>query len=129
MGYTAMKFAGGLAIFLAAVNAARAGIYNSAQLETVRTAPSMKRGNVFQFLETLRYVRSIGIEKVEVDNSLRRSYFLCEALAVTPLEKRLTVEQELNYSAVLIRRKKFSQAIEYLETLTRRHPQIFLFNS
>jgi hypothetical protein len=126
-----MKLAGGLLIVLAAANAARAGIYNSAQLETVRKAPSMQRGNVFQFLETLRYVRSIGIEKVEVDNSLRRSYFLCEALAAGRLfkEQELTVQQELNYSAVLIRRKKYSQAIKYLETLTRRHPQIFLFNS
>src|SRR5712671_2337550 len=101
-----MKFAGVLLIFLVATATAQAGIYNSAQLETVRTNPSIQRRNVFQFLETLRYVRSIGIEKVEVDNTLRRSYFLCEVLAAGRAPHGLTLEQELNYSAVLIRRKK-----------------------
>jgi hypothetical protein len=113
---------------MVAATTAHAGIYNSSQLETVRTTPSIQRRNVLKFLETLRYVRSIGIDKVEVDNSLRRNYFLCEALASGRTPNGLTLEQEIDYSAVLIRRKKFSQAIEFLEPRARRHADVFLFS-
>jgi hypothetical protein len=122
-----MRLAAIVLAFLIAAGAARAGIYNTSQAETVRSVPS--GGNVRNFLETFIYVRSIGIDKVDKSNRLRNAYFLSEALAGGRASGALTLEQKLDYSAVLIRRKKFQQAIDYLGPLVRQHSEIFFFES
>lgn len=119
-----MKFAwAGLFVVLAA-ESAYAGIYNTTETDDIRLSI-----DVSKFRDTLNKVRNIGFDKVEVDNLLRKRYLLNEALGGAKPPSTLTVEQKLDYSAVLIRRKKYQQAIEFLIPLTRQHPEVFLFDS
>ncbi len=118
-----MKFAWVLLGLVVTCGSARAGVYSTADGDDFRLSI-----NVTKFFETFNVVRSIGIDKVEKDNPLRKRYFLYEALGGARPPNDLTLEQKLDYSAVLIRRKKFQQAIEYLTPLTRQHPEIFLFD-
>lgn len=121
-----MRFA--LAVFGVFVGAASApaGIYNSTDNEFEFRYSQ----DILEFYtNTLPRVRSIGLDKVDIDNPLRRRYFLMEALGGATPAATLTLGQKLNYSAVLIRRKKTQQAIEFLLPLTRQHPEIFLFDA
>ena len=113
-----------IAILLSATAPLRAGVYNTTDDEA-----SIALTPIFQnFQKSLGDLRSIGADQVDVDNPLRKRYFLMESLAGRAPPISLTLEQKLNYSAVLIRRRRSQDAIEFLQPLTRQHPEIFLFD-
>src|SRR5579862_8797628 len=86
---------------LAVVPSARAGIYTTIDTpEETRWARDYDR--VFRFV--LADLKSIGAAKPERDPPIRRRYVLMEALAHDGIAPLKTLEQKLNYSAVLIRR-------------------------
>lgn len=103
---------------------AAAGIYNTVEVDDIRLST-----DILQFRDILIKVRTIGFDKVDFENLLRKRYLFYEALAGDNPPKNLTLEQKLDYSAVLLRRRKFQQAIEFLTPLVREHPDIFLFES
>ncbi|MEI7683691.1 MAG: hypothetical protein WCL32_01595 [Planctomycetota bacterium] len=119
-----MRFAWAVFGILIAFAPAQAGIYNTTEIDELRLS-----SDVSQFRETLNKVRSIGFDKVDFDNLLRKRYFLNDALGGAKPPVDLTLEQKLDYSAVLIRRKKYQQAIDFLTPLTRQYPDMFLFES
>ena len=113
-----------IAILLAAAVPMKAGVYNTTDDEA-----SIALTPIFHnFQKALGDLRSIGADQVDVDNPLRKRYFLMESLAGRTPPTSLTLEQKLNYSAVLIRRRRSQDAIEFLQPLTRQHPEIFLFD-
>src|SRR5437016_6019858 len=118
-----MKFVTSLLLIAIFTCPASAGVYNTADNDFPLSQ------NVAKFRETLGFVRSIGYDKVDFDNPLRKRYFLWEALGGARPPADLTVEQKLDYSAVLIRRKKHQQVIEFLTPLVRQHPDAILFES
>jgi hypothetical protein len=127
------RFLHGVFILLVTLVAAvptRGGIYNSAD-----TDAEFKLDHSFdEFSITLGRVGAIGVLDsdpsfdVSFNTPLRRRYFLCEALAGKNPPRDLTLEQEVDYSAVLIRRKS-PEAVPYLEQVTRRHPDNLLLQS
>lgn len=122
-----MKLPATLATFAALLiaGAANAGIYNTTDDDNdIRLT-----ANVAQFRGTLAGIRSIGLDTVDVSKPVRNRYRLLEALGGAKPPATLTLAQKLDYSAVLIRRKKFQQAIDFLTPLVRQHPEIFLFDS
>lgn len=117
-----MKFTSSIFGILLVAAGAQAGIYNTTETDDIRLST-----DISQFRDTLVKVRSIGFDKVDFDNILRKRYLLNEALGGTT-PAGLTLEQKLDYSAVLLRRKKFQQAIDFLAPIARQHPEIFLFD-
>jgi hypothetical protein len=109
-------------VLLAAVTA-RAGIYNTAETDEIKLDASFAK-----FRATLKEVQSIGLAKVDFDVPIRKRYLLWETLAGKSPPRDLTPEQEIDYSAVLVRRKS-PEAVPYLEQLTRRHPDNLLLQS
>ena len=75
-----MKFAWVFLAFLLAGGIARAGIYNTTDIYGETGDEFRLTPNVFKFRATLAIVRSIGFDKIEKDNLLRKRYFLNEAL-------------------------------------------------
>ena len=126
------RFLHGVFILLAALTAgvsARAGIYNSAETDDIKLDHSFD-----EFAITLGRVEAIGVLDSDpsfdprFDTPLRKRYFLWEALAGKSPPRDLTPEQEVDYTAVLIRRKS-PEAVPYLEQVTRRHPDNPLLQS
>jgi hypothetical protein len=107
----------------------RAGIYNLAESDDRTLSAQYMRPDGSGFRDTLLKVRSIGLDKVDKDNEIRKRYFLWEALGGASPPRSLTLEQKVDYSAVLVRRKKFSEAIRFLEQASREHPDNILLRS
>ena len=123
------RYLHGIFVFLVALATAafaRAGIYNTAEEDDIRLDASFAK-----FRYTLKMVEMIGfprLAKLEFDPSIRKRYLLWEALAGKNPPRDLTIEDEIDYSAVLLRRKS-PEAISYLEQATRRHPENILLQS
>jgi hypothetical protein len=60
------------------------------------------------------------------DTPMRRRYLMIDAMGRDGTLKLQTLEQKLNYSAVLIRRGKAYEATQILLPLSREHPKNFL---
>src|SRR5262249_1643671 len=109
---------------------ARAGIYT-----TIDTGDMPLSRNIEKFVaDTLAPVRGIGMDGLKPDvplffDPLQNPSMLLEAAGGRKPPQTLTLEEKLNYSAVLIRRKKYQEAIDFLLPLTRQHPDIFLFQA
>lgn len=118
-----------LVVTLAAAPA-RAGIYN-----TTDNGDMALSRNIDKFIgQTLAPVRSIGMDGLTPDlplyySPLRKRYLLMEALGGARPPATLSLEEKLDYSAVLIRRKKYQEAIDFLMPINRQHPEIFLFDA
>ncbi len=78
------------------------------------------------FLGVLNNLRAIPAQRVEHDPTMRRRYMLMEALARDGNLKLDTLEQKLNWSAVLIRRGKADQAMQLLAPLTKEQDKNFV---
>ncbi len=121
-------FAAFLCLFLLASTAA-AGLYNTSEPDVEkRTDPGVDPRDWFQlvFRDTLAQLRSIGLREVPVDKPLRKRYVLAAELAARANTAKLTVEDKLNLSDVLVRRRKHYDAINLLLPLARQQPKHFL---
>jgi hypothetical protein len=108
-----------------AVSPVSGGYYNTA--DTAReTAWSPDYENVFR--NVLADLQLISNPTPGRDPPIRRRYLLMEALGKKGVGD-LTLEQSLDYSAVLIRRGKLDEAAELLVPLTRLHPENFIVHS
>ena len=101
----------------------RAGLYNTtdAVYETQLNQDFRKI-----FSGVLGDLRTISVEKPEREPPLRKRYMLMESLGRRGALELKTLEQQLDYSAVLIRRGKAVEAIPFLEPITQAHPKNFL---
>jgi hypothetical protein len=114
-----------LALALGTAAAARAGVYNSAEPDE-----GPLHGNVLgNFRPTLITLQTIGAPKVEVERPLRRRYLLQEKLFDKVDPAKLSAEEKLNFSAVLIRRRRASDAMPLLISASRQHGDNFLLQS
>lgn len=114
-----------LTIALTHPSVAGAGLYNTAEPDEGPLDP-----NYLKFGETLNVLRSIGAQKVEVERPLRKRYlFQADLFPKITDPSKLSAEQKLNFSAVLIRRRKFSEAIQLLMPATGQHRDMFLLQS
>src|SRR5882762_8184912 len=105
-----------LSVVIGSPSMCRGGLYNTAEPDEGPLDP-----NLIKFSETLNVLRSIGAEKVEVERPLRKRYFLQADLFNNVNVNKLSAEQMLNFSAVLIRRRKFADAIQLLMPAVRQH--------
>ncbi len=111
-----------LAIVLCHAAVTAAGLYNTSEPgEEKKSDPGIDSRDWFPlvFRDTLFKLRSIGIAKPPIDNPLRKRYVLEADLAARLNPAALTSEQKLNLGAVLVRRKKYDEAIGLLEPLAR----------
>jgi hypothetical protein len=99
-----------------------AGIYNFLEPEEFVIHPDF----LGRYRPVLFMLRSVGMPEVQADNPLRKRYLLEEALGGQ--REKLTIEQQISYSAVLLRRKKYADAVSFLVPLTRQHPEYFFFD-
>lgn len=110
-----------LAVCLCGAATARAGLYNTA--EPKEQGPGMPEP---KYLDDFRlYVtnlRAIAAPAVDFDNPIRKRYVLIADLAGRIPIDRLTLEQKINLSAVLMRRGRAVEALELLRPLARTHP-------
>lgn len=71
-------------------------------------------------------LRAIPVPKPERDPVIRKRYVLMETLARDGAFKLDTLEQKLNFSAILIRRGRADEAVQLLLPLVDQHPKNFL---
>jgi hypothetical protein len=99
-------------VLLAAAGRADAGLYNTAEPTEALLDPTYTK-----FHTHLLILRSLGMDKVEVDNPMRRRYMLQAELARRGAAGNLSVEQTINLSTVLVRRRRPEDAIDLLRPL------------
>jgi len=102
-----------------------AGLYNTAEPDEGPLDPNF----LGKFRDTLLILRTIGMPQVPVERPLRKRYLLQDELFSKVDVSKLTAEQKLNFSAVLIRRNRAADAIGLLRQATRQHPELFLLQS
>jgi hypothetical protein len=105
---------------------ARAGLYNTADAPE-ETPLSWDFVRVFS--RTLGDLRSVSAENPERQSTLRKRYQLMEALGAKGIFDLQSLEQQLDYSVVLIRRNRADEAIVLLTPLTRKHGDNFIVYS
>ncbi len=98
---------------------AEAGLYNLVEPDEGRLDPDY----INRYRTTLLDLRSIGMEKVDADNPLRRRYRMFHELGKSGSVMGLTLEQKISYGAVLIRIGQPDQAVQLLMPLSRQHPK------
>lgn len=103
----------------------RAGVYNTAEPDEGPLDPNF----LGKFRDTLLILRTIGMPQVPVERPLRKRYLLQADLFSKVDLGKLTGEEKLNFSAVLIRRHRLAEAIGLLRQATRQHPELFLLQS
>ena len=119
-----MRFICVLAIIVCA-DPVWAGLYNPAEPDE----GPLDDVYVGKFGTTLKILGSIAAPQVEVDSPLRRRYFFQEKLFDQLDPAKLSAEQKLHFSSVLIRRRRPGDAIGLLLPATRQHPDVFLLQS
>src|SRR5262245_56307730 len=113
-----------LTIFTAPCIAA-AGVYNTAESDEGPLDPNF----MGKFRDTLLILRTIGMPQVPVERPLRKRYLLQADLFSKLDTAKLSAEEKLNFSAVLIRRNRAADAIGLLMPATRQRPELFLLQS
>ncbi len=104
---------------------AAAGIYTSIDLPE----EMQYSRNLNTFRDVLTAIKLIAHPQPPSDSPIRRRYFLLEALGHKGASELPSIEQNLNYSAALIRRDKAAEAVDVLLPLSREHPENFLLLS
>jgi hypothetical protein len=104
---------------------AEAGLYNTAEPTEALLDPTYTE----KFHTHLLILRSLGMDKVEFDNPMRRRYMLQAELASRGATGNLTPEQTMNLSTVLVRRRRPEDAINLLRPLTAAQRDNFLLQS
>jgi tetratricopeptide (TPR) repeat protein len=99
-----------LALMMLAPATAQAGLYNTSEPSDATLDPTY----VERFHNHLLILRSLGMDKVEYDNPMRRRYMLQGELAKRGATANLSVEQKINLSDVLIRRRRADEATELM---------------
>lgn len=102
-----------------------AGVYNPAE----PNEGPLDDVYIGKFGTTLKFLASIAAPQVEVDSPLRRRYFFQEKLYDQIDAAKLSAEQKLHFSSVLIRRRRAGDAIGLLMPAARQHPEVFLLQS
>ncbi len=97
------------------VSTALAGVYNPGESEEGATYPDFVYSpNQRDFHDVLKRLQSISVDKPQIDNPVRRRYIFEEAIIKDIIARApttpLTIEDRLQASAVLIRRRKFEDA-------------------
>jgi hypothetical protein len=109
---------------------APAGVYNPGASEEDAIYPNFLGTQGRNFRDVLITLRSIGADTVQFDNPVRRRYLLeAELASRTALNGLKSVEDKLQVSAVLIRRRKAEDAILLLKPLSLQHRDNFLVQS
>lgn len=103
----------------------QAGIYNPTEPDEGPLDPVY----VGKFGLTLNFLASIAAPKVEADSPLRMRYFFAERLFDKLDPGKLSAEEKLHFSAVLLRRRRALDAITLLNSATRQHPDVFLLQA
>ena len=112
-----------LLVSLAIVQATHAGYYSSIDvLEETRF--SLDYENVFK--PRLGDLSTISLPNPATNPPIRRRYLLLEALGRDGTPKLDTLEQQLNFSTVLIRRGKAVEAVQLLRPLLSKYGDNFL---
>lgn len=101
-----------------------AGFYSSMDNRQHEMPYSMDYGGVF--FKVLGDLKSIAVANPESNPPIRRRYLLMEALAPGGTPQLSTLEQKLNYSAVLIRRGEPDLAARFLGGVNDEHRKNFL---
>lgn len=102
-----------------------AGIYST--MDTVDET-RWKTDDYRTFELTLNVVKALSDSDLKrgEDTPMRRRYLLIDAMGRDGTLKLRTLEEKLNYSAVLIRRGKAYEATQILLPLSQEHPKNFL---
>jgi hypothetical protein len=111
-----------LALVLWAPAKAQAGLYNTSEPSDATLDPTY----VERFHNHLLILRSLGMDKVEYDNPMRRRYLLQAELAKRGATANLSVEQKINLSDVLIRRRRADEAAELLRPFDGQRDNLLL---
>ncbi len=107
-----------------AATPAHAGIYGTMDADAEVKQYSRDYRNVFKpLLDTLK---TIPNDDTISHPPIRKRYLLLEHLGRTGASGLKSLEEKLNYSAVLIRRGKGYEATQFLLPLTREHPENFI---
>ncbi len=115
--------------FWGTMSSVHAGLYNPAEpAEGILYADFMKDPQK-SFRTVLYQLRSIGFDKVEFDNPLRRRYVTFQQLVKRGVPGDLSLEQKIQLSAVMIRTKKPEDAIQLLMPLSRQAPDHLLLQA
>ena len=109
-------------VILAVAQPVWAGIYNTADKpDETQLSPDMRK-----FSGVLGDLRTIALAKSDRNPPLRIRYILMETLGRKGAAELKSLEQQLDYSTVLIRRGKADEAIQLLRPLTDKDPNNFL---
>jgi hypothetical protein len=102
----------GLSVSIVCAGPARAGIYNPGESSEGAIYPDFIDGPPGKnFRDVLLILRTIPVNRPEVDNPVRRRYVFMDELATKyPASSLKTVEDKLQASAVFLRRRKFAEA-------------------
>ena len=95
---------------------------------TIDTKEELRWDRSFRrFNESLIMLMNVSNDDAKaVDSPMRQRYLLVEAMGRDGTTKLKTLEQKLNYSAVLIRRGKAYEATQVLQPLALQHEKNFL---
>src|SRR5687767_15060439 len=113
-----------LLVLLALAGPSHAGLYNTSEPAETFVDPTY-----LKFHANLLILRSLGMDKVEFDNPMRRRYMLQADLARRGAPGSLSVEQTLNLSTILVRRRQPDEAINLLRPLAAAQRSQFLIQS
>lgn len=104
-----------------------AGIYNSTDNPKAEVRWSQDYERVFR--EVLSDLKTIALAKPPRQPAIWKRYALMEALGRKGANELKTLEQQLDYSAVLIRRDKAAEAVQLLLPLARENRNNFVLQS
>lgn len=114
-----------MVVLLLGTGPAAAGLYNTSEpTESLLDPTYLER-----FHNHLLVLRSLGMDKIEYDNPMRRRYVLQAELAGRGVPRDLTVEQSINLSTVLMRRRRPDEAVALLRPLAAVHRDHFLLQA
>lgn len=102
----------------------QAGIYSTFDADEEVKQYSRDYRNVFKRL--LDAMKTIPNDATESHPAIRKRYLMMEQLGQAGSARLKSLEDRLNYSAVLIRRGKAYEATQFLMPLTREYPDNFI---
>jgi hypothetical protein len=104
---------------------ASAGIYSS-----IDPREEMRYSQEYEvFGKVLDVLSTIGVPKPATNPPIRQRYVLIEALGRDGMVKLDTLEQKINYSAVLIRRGRALEAVQFLRNVYEENRDNFVVTS
>ncbi len=113
-----------LMVFVFVTQPAQAGIYTTFDTDHEIKAYSRDFRNFFKRIHD--ELKTVAVDPSEGQPPIRKRYLMMEMLGRSGTGNLKTLEDKLNYSAVLIRRGKAYEATQQLMPLTREHPENFI---